>query len=346
MVKLIHLLIGAPLTLVTADLEVAKWLGAKWVKGDDVLLEKLEKAIELSHKPCVEDVEKLCKMDMFHHRNLHFDGEWKEHWKNHMHGDWKEHHHGDWHDHHHGDWKNHMHGDWHDHHHGDWKNHMHGDRNEHPHGDFHKNHDVKFPLPPDRIAHHPHPPCHHHSNPLTRRHYLAKTTPAPLAFPPPIALCLRSQMSSLSDACRGAIEYVDKIQPVMQERVDDDDRMEWIFRAAVVAVAVLSMVVSYLLIMVRVNTPVYHDLVPTPPAEKFCFRLNAFLCVVLFGIMVVFCPFFLLVVIPSFGIVQVVYYGCFHKRRQGAAAAGAEYQMVEPSDDPNQVYAAVVVDMS
>merc|ERR1712157_510631 len=105
------------------------------------------------------------------------------------------------------------------------------------------------------------------------------------------------------------------------------------------------MVVSYLLIMVRNQRPAYYDLAPTPRAEKFCYRLNALLALILFGIIVVFCPFFLLVIIPSFGIVQVVYYGCFHER-QGNAEQSEEYQMVGAgSDDPNQVYSAVVVDM-
>ena len=167
--------------------------------------------------------------------------------------------------------------------------------------------------------------------------------------------CLRMHRNESNPKCNKAISGVDTHHERLGRQIDEDDRQETIYRYATMAICVLSMIASYLVVLLVNNSDEGSGLMTG--MERFCLMFNKFLAAALVFVVIFYCPALLLVIAPSFAVVQVGYYMFFHRPAAGDYPARArvreQYEVVAQQDDDddskedtsNLVFMGVPVDV-
>lgn len=114
----------------------------------------------------------------------------------------------------------------------------------------------------------------------------------------------------LSPKCSKAITGVDAHHELLVKQIEEDDQQESIYRYATMAIVVLSMMASWMVVLL-VNSDDGSGRLST--MERFCLGFNKLLAAALVFVILFYCPALFLVIAPSFAVVQAGYYLFFHR---------------------------------
>mmetsp|Transcript_13539 Transcript_13539/g.20622 ORF Transcript_13539/g.20622 Transcript_13539/m.20622 type:complete len:324 (-) Transcript_13539:168-1139(-) len=265
---------------ITSAWRVARIFNKDFHQNEEILHMQLDRARKIAQKQCVNDVTRFCSAGKNYVKatngimyGIEFGEEEGHHHRRRLHHGNRDH----------AEHRlNHNNGHWHEHGH-DGHDH---DGHDHWHDHKHemKQHDSSLRFPSLGFG--------GKSDACLRMHHDDKEGPL------------------LSPKCSKAITGVDAHHERLVKQIEGDDQQENIYRYATMAIVVLSMMASWMVALL-VNSDDGAGRAST--MERLCLGFNKLLAAALVFVILFYCPALLLVIAPSFAVVQAGYYLFFHR---------------------------------
>ena len=187
---------------------------------------------------------------------------------------------------------------------------------------------------------------HMHNNGVMRssrnKNFRMEKSFAPIGYDWKTERCIRMHASVFNDLtpkCSDSIRLLDSSFDKLVSQQEENDHQECIYRGAALLVIVLTMIASWLFILMGKSTDLSNA------SDRNLVRLNQALAVTVLGAIGLFAPVFLILIIPSFAIVQIAHFCCCRDTSTHDRAGYEQVSQENVARPKDQVFMGVPVDI-